>query len=412
MGLMALWMVAAGCRTESAIEPPDLDPQTARLVAEMRARYAAGDWNAALALSDSAAAAAGELKIAVVPFTRGLIFTRLRQYDRAEQAYRRALEIDPTYRQIWFNLGHNALLQRRYRDALKHYEKERALIEGADSHDRMRYATQDRRGLPAVHAQIGRTYDLLGVQDSARLAYERSLAADSTYPVAHAWLSDHFEKAGRTEQALHHARRALANSPQTTEYAYQVGSLLVQTGRTAEAVPILAMVTRKWPGHEGATYNLGRALLAQGREKEGQAALARLDEIKALQEDALQAQRAVATYPEDPQRWVTLGGLMLKSGYFDKAEQALSAALVRDPDNLTLQNDLANLALVRGDTTLAIHRFQKLLVQDSTFSDAWLNLGIIYVMKERPEDARHAWQQVLRYSPGDADARAYLDRLN
>lgn len=265
--------------------------------------------------------------------------------------------------------------------------------------------------MPAITAQIGRTYALLGVQDSARVAYEEALALDSTYAVAHAWLSELYENQGQVAQALHHAQRALEGNPQEVGYAYQVGSLLFQTGRVEEAALLLSAVVQQWPGHEGAAYNLGRALMAMGREEDGQALLDRAEEMQRLQEQALLAQRAVEMHPNDPKRWIHLAGMMLRSGYYDKAEEALTVALAQKPNDLTLRNDLANLALVRGDTTLAVHRFQALLRRDSTFADAWLNLGIIYAMTGQPQEARRAWEQVLQYKPDDPDAKAYLARL-
>jgi len=407
LGTLLLGML--GCSQESARPAEDPDPQAAQLVEHMQTAYDRGDWHTALALADSAEAMAPRL--ADIPFTRGLIFTRLKRYEEARAAYEQALALDPGYRKAWYNLGHNAFLQRRYREALAFYEKEQALIRDAHRNEQARYGEQNRRALPAITAQIGRTYALLGVQDSAQIAYEEALALDSTYAVAHAWLSEWYENQGQLEQALDHAQRALEANPQEVGYGYQVGSLLFQVGRVEEAALLLSAVVQQWPGHEGASYNLGRAFMAMGREEEGQALLDRVEKIQRLQEQALLAQRAVEMHPNDPKRWIDLGRMMLQSGYYDKAEEALTVALAQKPNDLTLQNDLANLALVRGDTTLAVQRFQALLRQDSTFADAWLNLGIIYAMTGRTQEARMAWEQVLQYKPDDPDAKAYLTRL-
>lgn len=398
-----------GCNQEAARPAENLDPRAAQLVEQMQTAYDRGDWHTALALADSAEAMAPRL--ADIPFTRGLIFTRLKRYEEARAAYEQALDQDPTYRKAWYQLGHNAFLQRKYREALAFYNKEQTLVREAHRNGQARYGEQDRLALPAITAQIGRTYALLGVQDSARIAYEEALALDSSYAVAHAWLSELYENQGQLAQALHHAQRALEQNPQEVEYGYRVGVLLFQTGRVEEAALLLSAVVQQWPGHEGASYNLGRALMAMGREKEGQAMLDRVEEIQRLQEQALLAQRAVEVHPDDPQRWLNLARMMLQSGYYDRAEEALTAALAQNPADRTVQNDLANLALVRGDTVLAVQRFQSLLRQDSTFADAWLNLGIIYAMTGRPQEARRAWEQVLQYKPDDPDAKAYLARL-
>ena len=397
----ALVIVLSGCSAETNGEADRVDPRAAALVERMQAAYDRSDWNAALALADSASAISPDL--ADVSFTRGLILTKMRRFDEAREAFERVLAVDPAYRKAWYNLGHNALLQRKYREALVSYEKERALVEAENG--------SDPQALPAITAQIGRTYALLGVQDSARIAYEKALALDSTYAVAHAWLSEFHESQGNVKQALRHAQRALEEDPQEVGYAYQVGFLLFQTGRLEESAMLLSAVVNRWPGHEGATYNLGRALKAMGREQEGQAMLDRLDEIQRLQTQAMLAQRAVEMHPNDPKRWTDLARLMLQSGYYDRAEEALTAALAQKPGDAALQHDLANVALMRGDTTLAVQRLQSLLREDSTFADAWLNLGIIYAMTGRRAEARMAWQRVLQYNPDDRDAKEYLARL-
>lgn len=407
--LAALVIVLAGCSGEQARTDEAVDPRAAQIVEQMQAAYDRGDWNEALALADSAEAISPPL--ADASFTRGQVFTGLKRYDEARAAYERALAVDPAYRKAWYHLGHNAFLQRKYRVALAFYEKERALIEDSGSPQSAADGAGRLQALPAITAQIGRTYALLGVQDSARIAYEKALAIDSTYAVAHAWLSELYKDEGRTEQALRHAQRALEEHPQEVEYAYQVGILLFQSGRIEEAAMLLSAVVKRWPGHEGATYNLGRALKAMGQEQEGQALLDRVEAIQRLQDQALLAQRAVEMQPKDPKRWVDLAGLMLQSGYYEKAEEALTAALALKPNDLALQHDRANVALIRGDTTLAFQRLQILLHQDSTFADAWLNLGIIYAMTGRRTEARTAWQKVLQYNPDDPDAKTYLARL-
>lgn len=385
------------------------DPRASELVQRMKAAYDVGEWSVALALADSLEQIDPRLPDA--PFQRGLVFTKLKRYDDAHREYKRALDLDPAFRRAWYNIGHNAFLQRKYRDALSYYEKERELLAATARRENDTDGSRLRHALPAVTAQIGRTYALLGVPDSAQLAYQQALTIDSTNAVTHAWLSELYEDRGDIDQALQHAQKALEGHPDEVEYAYRVGFLLFQSGRIEEAALLLSAVVQQWPGHEGASYNLGRALLALGHEKEGQALLDRVEAVQRMQEQAMLAQRSVEMHPEDAKRWVDLARLMLQSGYYDKAEEALAAALVQKPDDRALRHDLANVALVRGDTSLAVERFESLLRTDSTFADAWLNLGIIHAMQGRRDEARAAWERVLRYNPGDPDAKAYLAGL-
>ncbi len=398
-----LILLASGCQQAPPNEAPS--PQAQGLLTQLQQAYAQGDWNRALALADSTALVAP--RQALVPFIQGQIFTSLKRFDEAEAAFEQALAWDPTLRRAWYHRGHNAFLQRQYREALAFYRKEQALLSDAVSPS----STSPTVDLAAIAAQIGRTYALLGIPDSAHLSYQQSLALDSTNVVAHAWLGEWYENQGQLSEALHHAQRALEGNPQEVGYAYQVGFLLFQTGRFEEAALLLSAVVQQWPGHEGASYNLGRTLMALGQEEQGQAYLDRVDDIQQLQEQALLAQRAVEVHPDDPQRWIELARLMMQIGYFDRAEEAFTAALAQAPQNRALLNDWANLAIVRGDTTQALQRFQSLLQQDPTFAAGWLNLGIIYAMTGQPEAARTAWERVLQLNPADPDAQAYIDLL-
>jgi len=400
-------LLLLGCTAGPDRAAEEIDPQAASFMARMQAAYQQENLPAALALADSADRYAPALPD--VHYTRGEIFIRLRRYEEAQAAFSSVLAEKPDYPGAAYRLGHTAFLQRQYRKALGYYRQEKALV--ADARRRTVPEALDPKALPTITAQIGRTYEMLGVADSARAAYEEALRGDSTLAVAHAWLSELYENQGQLEQALHHAHRALQENPAEVEYGYRVGALLFQTGQIEAAVPFLAAVVQRWPGHEGATYNLGRALKALGRDEEGQAHLDRVETLLQLQEEALLAERGVETYPQDPARWITLAGLMVQIGYYDKAEEAFRVAFLLKPDDLSLQNDLANLAFARGDTTLALRRFQTLLRQDSTFADAWLNLGIIYALTGRPGAARKAWQQTLRLNPGDPQAKAYLAQL-
>ncbi|MEZ4701910.1 MAG: tetratricopeptide repeat protein [Rhodothermales bacterium] len=396
LGLIVATLLMTGC---SPAAPPADDPRAVPFVEAMFAAMRRGDLNGALALSDSAARYAprnAELAVA-----RGDLYSALRRYDAAKEAYEAAVAADSRFPGAWYQLGQNAFLQRRYREALGYYRKEQDVL-GAGA---------DPASAAAIEAQIGRTYAMLGVPDSARVSYTTALASDSTQASAHAWLSELLESEGRLPEALHHARLALQANPRELENGYRVGALLFQTGKPQEALPYLNVVAQRLPGHEGAAFNLGRALQALGREGEAKVYLDRVEQIQALQQQAVVAERAVETYPGEPQRWIDLAGLMMQMGYFDRAETALNAAQALRPRDLSLQSDLANLAFTRGDTTAALQRFQTLLRMDSTYADGWLNLGIVYAVSGDVASARKAWETALRHKPGDPDATAYLNQL-
>lgn len=411
---MGLLLMTAGC---SGTDRPAGDgspgrpvtPEAVRYIEQMRQAYHLGAYPQALAYADSAARYAPD--VPDIPYYRGLIYTRLNRFDLSEPAYRRALEIDPTYRAAWFKLGNDAFLQGQYHEAIRLYRKELNLIHTSDAETRQRYREVDEDALPLIWMQMGRAHALLNQADSARAAYVQAIELDSTNAQAYAWLSELAESQGELDEAIRLARRAHDLEPQNLDYAYLLGSLLNRTGQAGAAVPLLGQVVQHRPWHEGATYNLGQALIRAGQREQGQAFLSRVDTLQALEAEVAAAQAAAYQQPQNRRRWLDLADLLLGTGRLQEAMDALSVAHYLEPGDLAVQNDMANLVLALGDTLQALHRFRAIVQQDSTFADGWFNLGVVYAVSGDYEAAREAWNRTLQQAPDHPEARAYLRRL-
>jgi tetratricopeptide (TPR) repeat protein len=401
-------IAAGGCASREAGPVPEpLSAEAGALLERAQQALDHGAFGYALALLDSVSVRAPAAPD--VAFTRGLVLTKLRRFEEAENSFRSALELDPEYGGAWYHRGHVAFLQEQFRSALAHYRQEQRLLEKRASRRQSATAVdQFQEALPVVHLQIGRTLEQLGAADSARVAYETALALDSTVAAAHGWLSALYEARGDAGRSVEHAHKALELEPTNLEYAYRVGTLFLQQGELDEAASFLAAVVKHVPGHEGATYNLGRALMALGLEEEGQRYLDRVEIVHQLKNEVMRAEQAVGRYPAEPDRWIELARLMVQAGYLDKAAEAFSVALYLRPGDLSVQNDLANVSLAAGDTTGALYGFRSIVAQDSTFADGWFNLGVVYAMTGRMNSARAAWKEALRYEPGHREAKQYL----
>ena len=107
-----------------------------------------------------------------------------------------------------------------------------------------------------------------------------------------------------------------------------------------------------------------------------------------------------------------LGVLLRQAGQVDRAVEAYKVAVSLEPRNLYLQSNLALLMMESGDTDTAIRRYRAILRMDSTLADVWLNLGVAYANTGRAAEARTAWQQTLKYTPGHPTVRSYLAQLD
>lgn len=413
---LGLLLVSAGCQSKTehegpgrtALERRSIDPKAAAALTELQRRYARGDYATALMLADSAAHYAPAL--ADVPYLRGHLYTALNQFEAAEEAYRRTLELDPHYPGVRFRMGNNAFQQRQYRKALSLYQQERDLVAEVLRPEETG-ASLDPSALPATWLQIGRTYRKIGVVDSARWALEQAIAVDSTYAPAHADLSQLYEDQGEPEQSLRYARRAVSLDPDYFEGRYLLGVQLLRTGQHEEAIPHLEAAAEQRPWFHGALYNLGQALVRAGHTEKAERYLSLADSMQALQHEIDQARVSARQHAQVPQRWIALADVLLRAGRHEEAMRSLEVALTLNPTDLAVQNDVANLSVLLGDTPAAIRRYETILRHDSTFVDTWLNLGVAYARSGRYKEARRAWERVLELAPDHLDAQAYLARL-
>lgn len=388
--IAGLVLLVAGCGQEQ--ERPPLDPLAQRYL--VLGSQALGQWEypTALAWADSARAQAPG---APDPYMlQGRIYAEMNDLARSDSFYEEVIRLDPHYPGVWNNLGNNAIRRQDYTGAIGYYHRE---IEANPA--------------PIPWRGIGRAYVELGKVDSAAYAFEQAIRQDSTYAPAYFSLALLLEDEGEDEEALVHARRAVRLSPDDYDFKYVMAELMVKTGRYEEAIPHLLDVAEFWPWHHPAHYNLGQALARAGEPELAQRALARAEELRALDAEISQQMNAIRAVPDDPLSHAALGSAMRMAGRNEEALRAYRIAAQLDPSNLDVRNNIANLHLVLQDTTAALEQYRDILRQDPSFVDVWVNMGIVLAIAGRTDEARQAWEAALQRDPRNERARTYLARL-
>lgn len=392
LALLIVGMGGAGCGSEQdALPPPDPVAQT-YLIRGTEA-LERNEFGRALAYADSV-----ERRIPESPdahFLRGRAYADLGNLAAADSAYERVIELRSDYPGVWHNRGNSAYRQQQYSAAIAHYHRELEVNPAA-----------------APWRGIGRSYVEVGNVDSARYAFQQALAIDTTYAPAYFNLALLYEDEGNMEAALGHAEQALRMNPQDLDFRYLVGSYLLKLGRSEEAVEHLLAVAEAKPWHHASHYNLGQALLRTGRAEQGKLMLDRAERLRAQDAKVVQLLNSVQSVPNDPLAHAALASALRRAGRHREAMRALKMSHHLDPENLEVQNNIANLHLVQHDTTAAIHWYRRILEQDSSFVDVWVNLGVVYALAGENERARHAWEQALRHQPDHKATKEYLARLD
>ena len=372
---------------------PGIDPAVAGLIFQAETAFRNGYYNAALAITDSALV--NSPHAADIHFLRGRVFTKLARLNEAEVAYRTVLSLNPNYQGAWFNIGTNSIRQDDLPAAIAHYKSEMLLYPSA-----------------RTMVQIGRAYADLGKIDSAAFAYEDAIKTDSNNAAAYMRLGHLYKDRGDITKAIEYATIGLDLDPENLDYKYIIGSLLLLNEEPKASLPFFQAVTSKRPWHYWAHHNLGQALYRIGDETKGQHYMDMATELqKGIQE--VENWRNLANMnPDQLMLWVNLGNSLKNMGRIQEAKDAFLVALSISPMSFALQNNIANLCLMDGDTVQAINRYKTILSFDSTLVDIWLNLGVVHASSGRINDARQAWMKGLEYDSDNTTIKDYLETLD
>jgi tetratricopeptide (TPR) repeat protein len=383
-----------GCSDKSDIEArrKAAHPKAVQFLVHAEYLYKEGRYGQALFLADSAAYY--EPDLADVRMLEGMIYTQLLQFDNAEKAYKRILEIDPSYPGIHLNLGNTALRKGEPRRALGFYDREKASEVKA-----------------SVALQKGRAYEALSRPDSARMMYMAAIEADSTMATAYMRLGTLFKNEGELEPALEHVRNGVRLMPDNPNYRYVYGSILLLNDQAAEAAAEFRTVVEKQPWNYWANYSLGQALVRAQETELGKKYLARAESLTTQVRTLQDWENLARDNPDQQGIWLNYSDVLARSGQIEKAIHAANVAKSLGPISLAFQCNLATLHMLNADTTTAMAMYRELVAIDSTFADGWLNLGVGLAAIGQTAEAKMAFRKALKYNPNDPLPEKYLKEL-
>ncbi|MGH8057156.1 MAG: FG-GAP-like repeat-containing protein, partial [Candidatus Entotheonellia bacterium] len=171
----------------------------------------------------------------------------------------------------------------------------------------------------------------------------------------------HLEGVQLPELAQQVYREAARLDPQAPEAPYRLGKLLLQAGRSAEAITHFREALQRQPNLRDALQGLGLAYAAQGKLDQAEAQLQAVlrvapdfaeayTHLGKIYADTGRLDEAIATYrtdirlePDRAQGYHNLGAVLAAKGLVEPAMEQLQEALRRDPNYLRARHDLGTL---------------------------------------------------------------------
>jgi protein O-mannosyl-transferase len=221
-------------------------------------------------------------------------------------------------------------------------------------------------------------------------------------------------------------RHALAVTENNSIAYNNLGSTLLDQGRTDAAVTQFQAELRLQPDDADAHNNLGMALFAQGQTNlaitqfqtafrlKPQAArfhcnlgdwFAKYGEID---EAISQFQEGVRLDPACADAHFNLGIAYLQENRLDEAVSQIEAGLRLNPVCAAACFDLGNAFFKQGRTDEAIAQFQEALRLQPDYAIAHNYLGVVFGAQGRSDEAIHEFQEALRFKPDYAAAHNHL----
>ena len=195
-----------------------------------------------------------------------------------------------------------------------------------------------------------------------------------------------------------------------------------QAGIYSDEVTFFRHVIAHNPNAAGAHLNLAKALIAQGRAEEAEAAAriavaqrpdshdahvnlgVALSHLERLDEAEDHFRRAVEIAPGESSPLANLGVLLSRRNRLDEAETHLRRALEMAPRDLSVLGNLAKLLDIRQQPEASLTLYDRLIARGAADAATYTTKGDLLYRLQRYDEAAAAWQRALAFDPGPAAA--------
>jgi tetratricopeptide (TPR) repeat protein len=302
-------------------------------------------------------------KAQIEPITSAL---SAKDFEKAVQLSRAALKEFPNNAQLWALQGiafagkvDNKSALGAFQQALKISPDYIAALAGAAQ---IRYAEGDVKAIPLLH---------------------RLLQLRPGDPTGHAMLAVLEYREGNCEAAIPHFEKAgtLLDSQLDAERAY--GACLVELKQTDKAIPVFQKLMTSHPDDPRARRSLAAVHLAAGQPQDALTTLQPL--LEASNPDVSTMQLGAAAYEANKDT--------------PHAVKILHEAIVRDPRNLALYVDFANIALTYQSFQTGIDMINAGLHLQPEVAELYLARGVLYVQLADYQKAEADFEKAEQLDP-------------
>ena len=319
-------------------------------------------------------------------YYRALVHLERGDAARAAEALRAVVAAEPGQALAWWRLGEAEFKQARYDEADAAYARAEAdaVVSAHARRGRARIAVARTGSMDSPARGDGRrTYTPPRDPLVDELA---TLSTSSVFLIRQAAATDIAQDPAYREQLV---RRALEVDPDNPDVVYEMGAVLQQLRRPADALPFFTRHLDLVEDDQQTLVQIGKCYSDLGQLDEAEATLRRAVSLR-----------------DDATGFYNLGFVMEQRRRAGEAEALYRRTLVVDPAHASANNNLAVLLAERGRVAEAMEHWETVLRFNPEHVDAHANMGAALAQQGRFAEALRHLDEALRLNPRHAAAGA------
>jgi len=309
-------------------------------------------------------------------FKKALLYHKSGQIHKAEEIYKRILEVNPNHSDSLCLLGIIAHQTNKNDIAVNLISK----------------AIRRNPGNPIYYSNLGNALKDQGKLVEAISSYQKALEIRPDFAEVYSNMGNVFKEQGKLTEAIHSYQKVLEIKPDLAEVNYNLGNALKAQGSLTKAITYYQKALKVKPAFAEAHNNMGDVFIDQGK----------------LTEAIYCFQKALEAKPDYVKAHNNMGAVFKEQGKLTEAFTYFRKALEFKPDYAEAYNNMGAIFQEQGASDKAISCFQKALKIKPAYTDAYYNMGIAFKDLGKLAESISCLQKALEINPDYAEAYSNL----
>lgn len=331
------------------------------------------------------------------PFTLGLHYMEMEQYDKALTAFEEIRRQEPSSG-IYCYIGMVYQEQNRLSDAVEAYLSALTFQAPLQIHG-------------SAHLHLGIVYKAQGKIQLSQTHLQQAVSLNPITPEAFIHLGEVYLLQRQFDKAEDAYQKSIKLNPKFTASYYGLGRVHEMQREFTSAVDYYLKAIEQNPFDPQPYYRLAMTYQNLRNSEEAKTALAKFELMKRYSDNVHHFRETIYKHPNNPILYLKLGELHERHDNLADARRVYEITNKLYPNYIPAYYRLGVLFINQRELTEATAAFKKITTIDQKNVKAWLKLGVIFINRQEFDAAISAFKQAINADETSAEAYNNLARL-